>query len=234
MKKFYTVIALAIASFCPAVLSAQSSLVMSNVHISGDPLFLMEGHATIRNNSNQTLDVLVERKVNIVWPGHSSYFCWVQCYGSGTSLSPDPVTLAPNDTTDIFRGDLETNAIPGIDTIAYCFFVQGNPADSVCVTYRFDSTVGIGEVPSNRNYVSKAYPNPASTSTSFYVNVLKSGKSAQLKFFNMLGTEVKNIDVNETRGSVKVNVSDLKSGIYFYSLWVDGKSTGTGKLMVTR
>jgi hypothetical protein len=194
----------------------------------------MEGHATINNVTGADLDVLVERKENILWPGHMSYFCWLQCYGYQTSVSPDPITIPAGGFTDIFRGDLETNAIAGVDTITWCFYVQTNPSDSVCVRYIFDSTVGIAEIPSNRNYISKAYPNPASTNTSFYVNIVKSSRAAQLKIFNMLGTEVKSVDVQETRGSVKVNVAELKSGIYFYSLWVDGKSTGTGKLMVTR
>ena len=192
----------------------------------------MEGHATITNISASSKDVSVQRTVNNLFSGHNSYFCWVQCYSSGTSVAPDNITLAPGENTDVFRGDLETFAISGISIVSYCFYDVNNPSDSVCVEYIYDATTGLSEAVSGKNLISKAYPNPASTTTSFYVNLAKTSKNARLKFFNMLGAEVK--DVAVLQNTVKVNVSDLKSGIYFYTLVVDGKSTTTGKLMVSR
>jgi hypothetical protein len=50
----------------------------------------------------------------------------------------------------------------------------------------------------------------------------------------MLGAEVKSVPVTEAKNNLKINVSDLKGGIYFYSLFIDGKSTSTGKLMVSK
>ena len=228
MKKFYLFIVICLSAF---VVNGQS-LTATNVMISGDPLFFMEGHATITNVSSTSKDVAVQRTVNNLFSGHNSYFCWVQCYGSGTSISPDNITLAPGGETDLFRGDLETFSISGISLVSYCFYDANNVSDSVCVEYLYDATTGLAEVVTGKNFISKAYPNPASSTTNFYVNVAKGGKNARLKFFNMLGAEVKDIAIQQN--SVKVNVSDLKSGIYFYSLWVDGKSTTTGKLMVSR
>ncbi|MFM8950910.1 MAG: T9SS type A sorting domain-containing protein, partial [Bacteroidota bacterium] len=67
----------------------------------------------------------------------------------------------------------------------------------------------------------------------FFVNIVR-GSKARLKMFNMLGSEVKDVPLAEnTRSSVKVNVSDLHAGLYFYSLYINGKSTLTGKLTVT-
>lgn len=210
------------------------SLTATNITISGDPLFMLEGNTTITNVSNSSKDVTVQRTVNNLFAGHSSYFCWVQCYGSQTSVAPDNITLAPGATTDVFRGDLETNAISGISIVSYCFYDVNNPSDSVCVEYIYDATTGITEVVSSKNFISKPYPNPATTSTNFYINVVKGSKSARLKFFNMLGAEVKDVAVAENKNSLKVNVSDLKAGIYFYSLVVEGKVTTTGKLMISK
>jgi len=228
MKKIY-LIAL-FTMFCIGV-QAQS-LTATNIYFSGDPAFFMEGHATITNVSSTPKDVTVQRTVNNLFPGHNSYFCWVQCYGSQTSIAPDNMTLVPGENTDIFRGDLETFGISGISIVSYCFYDANNISDSVCVEYIYDATTGLNEAVAGKNYISKAYPNPASTTTNFYVNLAKTSKNARLKFFNMLGAEVK--DVAVLQNTVKVNVSDLKSGVYFYSLIVDGKSTTTGKLMVSR
>ncbi|MBL0340343.1 MAG: T9SS type A sorting domain-containing protein [Bacteroidetes bacterium] len=230
MKKIYLFIVI-----CLSVLSLNGqSLTATNIYLSGDPLFFMEGHATITNVSAASKDVTVQRTVNNLFAGHNSYFCWVQCYGSQTSLAPDNITLAPGTNTDVFRGDLETNAISGISLVSYCFFDVNNTSDSVCVEYLYDATTGIGEVASGKNFISKPYPNPASSATNFYINVAKGAKNARLKFFNMLGAEVKDVAVTENRNSLKVNLTDLKSGIYFYSLLVDGKGTTTGKLMISR
>ena len=230
MRKFYLFIALITLSFTA---SAQS-FTATNIHFSGDPMYFVEGHATITNVSGSTKDVYVQRTVNNIFAGHTSYFCWVQCYTAQVSTSPDFIQLAPGGTTDVFRGDLETNLIPGVSVVSYCFYDGSNIGDSVCVEYTYPTFVGIADIPSGKNYISKAYPNPAQDVTNYYVNIEKATKSAQLKFFNMLGAQVKEIDVLNAKNSIKVNVSDLKAGIYFYSLWIDGKSTATGKLMVSR
>lgn len=230
MKKLYILFVLVIGS-----LTANSqSFTATSVGISGDPAFFMEGHATITNISSTSKDVSVQRTVNNLFSGHNSYFCWVQCYSSQTSLAPDNVTLNPGDNTDIFRGDLETFAVSGISIVSYCFFDVNNTSDSVCVEYIYDATTGIADIPAGKNYISKAYPNPASEFTQFYINLNKGVKNAQVKIFNMLGAEVKSVPVTDTRNSLKVNVSNLKGGIYFYSLFIDGKSTSTGKLMISK
>ncbi|MBL7916364.1 MAG: T9SS type A sorting domain-containing protein [Bacteroidia bacterium] len=230
MKKLYILFVLVIGS-----LTANSqSFTATSVGISGDPAFFMEGHATINNVSSTPKDVFVQRVVNDLTSGHSSYFCWVQCYSAQVSNSPDFITILPGGNTDVFRGDLETNAIPGISRNVYCFYDGNNPSDSICIEYIFDATTGIADIPAGKNYISKAYPNPATEFTQFYINLNKGVKNAQVKIFNMLGAEVKSVPVTDTRNSLKVNVSNLKGGIYFYSLFIDGKSTSTGKLMISK
>lgn len=230
MKKIYFLISLVIAGLS---VTAQS-FTASNIFFSGDPMYFIEGHATITNVSSTPKDVYVVRTVNNLAASHNSYFCWVQCYTPQVDTSPDFVTLLPGDNTDVFRGDLETNATPGVSQVTYCFYDSNNMSDSVCVEYVYPTFVGIADLPANKNYISKAYPNPAIDVANFYVNVEKFSKNAQLKFFNMLGAQVKEVGVTNVKNSIKVNISDLKAGIYFYSLWVDGKSTSTGKLMISR
>lgn len=230
MKKLYI---LTVFILCGLALNAQS-LTATNISISGDPLFFMEGHATITNVGSTSKDIAVQRTVNNLFPGHNSYFCWVQCYGSQTSVSPDNITLTAGSNTDVFRGDLETNALSGVSVVSYCFFDVNNTSDSVCVEYVYDATTGIAEVASGKNFISKPYPNPASATTNFYVSVSKSGKNAHIQFYNMLGAQVKDVPVADNKNSMRVNLSDLKPGIYFYSLVVDNKASTTGKLMISR
>lgn len=231
MKKIYLSLTFLFAVF--SSLFAQNSFNISNVYVNGDPAFLLQGHATITNNSNSAKDVAVARTVNNLYPGHIGYFCWFQCYPPNISVSPDILSIPAGGSINLFSADVETNAISGVSYNTFCFYDVNNPTDSACVNIVFDATTGISELTNNRNYISKPFPNPSSESASFYVNIMR-GSKARLKMFNMLGSEVKDMPLAEnTRSSVKVNVSDLHAGLYFYSLYINGKSTLTGKITVS-
>lgn len=231
MKKIYLLTVILGMVSLAAV--AQNSLSISNVYVNGDPAFLLQGHATVTNNSSTAKDVAVSRTVNNLFPGHVGYFCWFQCYPPSISVSPDVINIPAGGNVNLFQADIETSAIPGVSFNTYCFYDANNVSDSVCVNFVFDSTTGVNEISNNRNYISKPYPNPASDNASFFVNTLQ-GTKPRLKLFNMLGTEVKDLALSEnTRSSVKLNVSDLSSGVYFYSLLINGKSVSSGKLMVS-
>ncbi len=230
MKRIYLIIITLLAA---GSVSAQS-LQLSNVFISGDPSWFLEGHATVENISANPIDVKVERVEDNVFPGHVSYFCWVQCYAPFVSISPDHITIPPGGTEDVFRGDLETYGINGISNVSYCFYDANNTADSVCVKYSFSGTTGLEDIPSNLNFISKPFPNPASDFVSFFYNRANPSDRAVLRVFNVLGSQVKEVNLNETRSTIRINTTDLNSGMYFYSLYLNNKSVSSGKLMINR
>jgi hypothetical protein len=90
MKNIYLILVALIATF--GIANGQS-FSLTNVYISGNPSFLLEGHATVNNNSTTSKDVLVARTVNNLYPGHLSYFCWFECYDPSISVSPDVITI---------------------------------------------------------------------------------------------------------------------------------------------
>jgi Secretion system C-terminal sorting domain len=214
------------------------SFSISNVYISGDPLFFLEGHARITNNSSSTKNMLVQKTVNNLFPGHHSYFCLVQCYDTSTVLALDTLAMPALTTTGTgnlpgFFADLETNSASGISIVSYCFYDAFNVSDSACVEYVYDATTGLTDL-SGKNYVSKAYPNPAIDNTTIYYNLARATRNSQIKIFNMLGAEVRTYNIADSKGTLKIPVSGLKPGVYFYSLMADGKNAATGKFMVTR
>lgn len=240
MKKyFYSFLILCCFIVFAGAVKAQNSFVATNAYVSGDPLFMLQGHVTITNISASTKNVLVQRTVNNLVSGHDSYFCWFDCYGSSVSISPDHLEIPGGSSVNDFRGYLDTytltqTSVPGISYNTYCFFDQANPGDSVCVDFVYDASTGLAEIPTDRNYISKPFPNPAVQNASFYVSTLKGSKNVSVKIFNTLGSEVKNVPLAESKGAVRINTSNLKPGLYFYSLWVNGKSSGSGKLMIGR
>ena len=63
MKKIYSLL---VSALLISGVSQAQSLSASNVYVSG-PVFMMEGHATITNNSGTAKDVLVQRTINNIF-----------------------------------------------------------------------------------------------------------------------------------------------------------------------
>lgn len=80
--------------------------------------------------------------------------------------------------------------------------------------------------------ISNPYPNPAINYTSFNYSFPKNTLHAQFVLRDILGSPVKEIDIGNREGKLLVNTSDIKSGIYFYSFYVDDKLILTKKLIV--
>lgn len=94
--------------------------------------------------------------------------------------------------------------------------------------------VGTGEdIEFNSNQVSQNFPNPASGTT--YLNVDVTAPSyVKLELFNIMGKRVLEVNkgqVNAGLHRLEFDVSGLNSGVYFYTVYVDGQKV-TKKMIV--
>jgi subtilisin family serine protease len=92
--------------------------------------------------------------------------------------------------------------------------------------------IGIDELNGYSGNLS-VYPNPfAEQATIDYdLSEIKYNK-AEIKISDMLGKEIKSIPLKEKKNSFSVFRNDLTSGVYFYSLMIDGKKVKTSKLVI--
>jgi hypothetical protein len=77
-------------------------------------------------------------------------------------------------------------------------------------------------------------PNPFSTSTEIWYK-LENESNIQLNIYNYTGQMVTSIDEGiKTKGthSINFNAGDLKNGIYFYSISINGKTADTKKMTI--
>lgn len=114
------------------------------------------------------------------------------------------------------------------------------------VTIKYNQTVGISSfnnfIPGNF-YLKQNYPNPFNPSTNLEFGIspaLPSGRDlgfVTLKVCNSIGQEIATL-VNENKSpgsySVDFNGSNLPSGIYYYSLMVDGNLIDTKKMLLVK
>lgn len=75
-------------------------------------------------------------------------------------------------------------------------------------------------------------PNPFNETTDIMVTIPAEVKNAQLKFYSINGTLIKEYTIEE-RGTSKLKIdgNELINGIYTYSLIIDGKEFATKKMI---
>lgn len=85
--------------------------------------------------------------------------------------------------------------------------------------------------------LSQNYPNPFNPVTTINFTLPKAG-TVSLKIYDVTGTEVMNVINNEQISagtkSQFIDASGLSSGIYFYSLYIDGQKIDTKKMMLVK
>lgn len=80
--------------------------------------------------------------------------------------------------------------------------------------------------------ISSVYPNPASAFASIDYHLGNEANSAKIILCNVLGSVVGEYMLVKDARKLNISTIDLSSGVYFYSLYVDGKNLVTRKLII--
>jgi len=190
-------------------------------------------HFDVHNLGSTAVDVHIFRVDDNNLAGTSNAFCWGQaCYPPFTSHSTNPEPIPANGVNTSFIGYYYPDNVQGISTMDYCWYVDGDSANTVtCHTVNYDASFaqGLGEL-NRESKIGDAYPNPADKMATLEYQVY--GRNGKIIFHDMLGALVKEINLDHNQGVALLNVSDLRSGVYFYALEVDGETVATRKLVV--
>ncbi|MFT5279890.1 MAG: hypothetical protein ACI9P8_001529 [Bacteroidia bacterium] len=202
--------------------------------VSGEVDEIIHSYVDVTNDAASALDVHCKRENIDVGAGTSNYFCWTQCYGPMTDQSPVAFPMDPDAMTEIFAGYYNANGFVGYSIVRYTFFEEGNEsnANSFDVTYSTDPNGIADGFVSGSNGLSASYPNPANASTEMVYSLKPDASKGSVEMFNMLGSKVRSIPLTEKNGALKVDLSAIPSGLYFFNMVVDGKTLETRKLMV--
>lgn len=226
--KIYSIIILFVA-FCFGVNAQSINIVGSNsimynyTTLSGfdtlDPCLQTNSYLTIKNISNKEHNILCEKRIVYETPGADNYFCWGgNCYGVGTMLSTEFLTLSSNQSDDVsFGGYFDAYCDDqGQAVVEYCFFPDADTLDRSCIfiTYHGPATT-ISDI--SPIVMSDFYPNPTNNFVKFdyYLN-----KLSTLVLVDVLGNQVKTQKIQENSFN-KIDISDLPNGIYFGSIVID-------------
>ena len=207
---------------------SQSLVVTGSNFVSANACLETHSYLTVKNISNDTLNILCQKIIIDTTLGTSNYFCWgSNCYGASTYISSSSNTLNPGegDNSD-FGGYYNAYCDPASAVIEYCFYPESDLLDRTCINITYNgSSTSISQI--NSVVVSDFYPNPASDMVYFTFN----GNAATLKLIDILGNDVKEILLNQM-GVQKLDLSDMNKGIYFGNLIVNNEVVSIKKLIV--
>ncbi len=186
----------------------------------------------INNSTSDSMSIFCKKVYLDVMDDTMNTFCWGMCFGPTTFMSTDSLTLAAGETTNngVFSGHYMPMGVEGPSTIQYVFFDAANPNDSSYVTVKYVSGfVGINNT--FENNISEVYPNPATEYGKIDFNINYKSK-ASIIVNDLTGSRVKEVTLDSNSGTAVIEVNDLFSGIYFYTIIIDGEAIKTGKLVV--
>ncbi len=189
-------------------------------------------YLAVKNNSADSLHVKVKKEYVNVLHGTINMFCWGLCFGPDVMVSPWSKTIKAGEINTLdFSGHYQPGTVTGASIIRYTFFVDENPNDSVSVLIEYSAYPLGTNQPGTKDLLSEAYPNPSSVQASFNY-ALPEGSAGEIVVRNLLGTTVANIMLDGTSGKTAIDVTNLREGLYFYTLILNGKVVLTRKMVV--
>lgn len=233
MKQFILLLAL---SFFVVSVFAQSIFVEPHdKNLSSSDLWSeMITEITVENISSfDTIDIKVSKEILQSTGLSTNYFCWVNCFLSTTITSPTTITFVPGQVDDVnFSVHFNPNGEAGSSAIKYCAFDANNPNDSACTIVYYEAiTTSINDEHNAINF-SDFHPNPATTVTKMNFNLMP-GQKAELEIIDVLGNIVKEQLFVDEMGTASLSVVDLKAGVYFANIKLEGQLHEIKRLVIT-
>ena len=193
----------------------------------------MYTYIKVKNISSNTIDIKVSKEVLSATPNSSNWFCWVNCFLPGTTISPTDITFAPGDSNEIdFSIHLQPNGDVGQTAIRYCAFDLNNDSDSACTIVYFNSVGASLEDELTGDYFSEFHPNPATLQTEIQFSLLENAKG-EILIYDLLGNLTRSYSLNKQTGKLTMELDGLNPGMYFANIKINDKIHEIKRLIIS-
>jgi len=217
-------------------LSHEGHVYGSEIEVVGSPSdFEILFDPLVTNISDVEMVVKVRRTIIEAIEGTENLFCWVACYGPFTDESTQYLYMAPGFTTEpnFFSAHYSPYEHPGTTIVDYTFFNKDDETQSQTFRVNFKASPdAIDENILRGVSFSDVFPNPANDLITINYQLVPEVKTAQVRISNLLGSVVGEYTFDQGSTSMKMDVSQMEGGIYFYSIVLNGEVLHTKKLIV--
>lgn len=186
----------------------------------------------IKNNGSQQVDLRI-RRMNVQQPtGYENTICIAGfCYSAATDETTQEFLLPAGATDSSFYGTFTNKqGTSGDLCVTYKIFNMENENEFVTVRAYYGTCLTASVTENAAEAISlSAYPNPASGSVLIKYNLATDG---QLLITDITGKTLKNIRLNGGSQATQVDISDLRAGVYVYSVQTGSRRIISKKLVV--
>lgn len=217
---------------------------ISSAVVIGDTVFGAVTKGVLKNTSASTQSFKYVRVINNLPVGWESSMC-----GAGNCFGSEVDTIPPFATHQLFQlqpGASDTLSIdvygstPGFGTIVIHTFITTNPTNVIADTFKVQLVPHVGISENNQtvnNYkLYQNYPNPFNQVSVISYQLSVRG-NVKLIVYDLAGKEILTlVDENKIPGyyKVKFDGGNLASGVYFYSMYVNGVKNETKKMILIK
>jgi len=242
MKRIIITAVLVLAYYCTQAQSIQLSH-EGEVKNNGDTIYATEGDVYI-DIENVSLDfnivaLKIKRNIISLLDSANTHFCFISCFGSNVdstrdiySLYPGEVLSRDNEFGYFFYAAYDSHGEKGISIVEYMFYDTNDVSDMAKIYIVYDTRNTSIKTNINNDISLGAYPNPTSGEFTIEHSLYNQASDARLIIYNLLGASLRSIPIDVNKSKTAVDISGLSSGIYLYSLEVDGRISSTQKIII--
>lgn len=190
----------------------------------------------IKNISDRPIYVFIDRVEKVVGSTQITNFCWGEdCYEASIERLPLSKRIEPGEVSDAFISVLQSGLVEGYSTVKYSIYTRSNKQEVVSheVTYSVK-----GDRNSHTLYSSNAlvfneiYPNPVREFAIINYKINDPDTKVKVMLHNVLGSVVGTYELSALGQVLKIDTKEFNSGVYFYTLFMDGDGILTKKLII--
>ena len=188
-----------------------------------------------KNNTDKTLTLIIRKVNSQIGSTQKSFFCQGNdCFDN--KIEDYILKVEPGQTLSSFQIALDAGLVPGVSTLKYIAYSKSNPAHSI----EFDINFVVDEKEKKTIYNSKditikdVYPNPVTENAFVDYRLVTESVKAKIIVHNILGNPVGEYALSPTETLLRIKTDDLTSGIYFYTLYINGEVEYTQKIIVRK
>lgn len=189
-----------------------------------------------KNTSDKTITLIIRKAGGELGSTQRSFFCFDNnCLDQ--KIEDYILKVEPGQTLTNFQVALDAGLSAGESSVQYVVFNKSQPGQLLEFTLNY-SVEEKSEKPNiyDSRFITlhDVYPNPVTDNATVVYKILNDRVSARIRLHNLLGNVVADYELSPADTQLRLRVDDLSEGIYFYTLYLEGESVVTRKLIIKK
>lgn len=197
---------------------------------------LLKVPVRFKNTSDKSITLIIRKSGGELGSTQRSFFCLDNnCLDQ--KIEDYIVRVDPGQTLSGFQIALDAGLSAGESSVQYVVFNKSLPAQLMEFTLNY-TVEEKSEKPNiyDSRFITlqDVYPNPVTDNATVVYKILNDRVKARIRLHNLLGNIVADYELNPADTQLRLRVDDLSEGIYFYTLYLEGESVITRKLIIKK